>query len=138
MHILGIGVGHDAAACLLDDGEIVAMAAEERFSRIKHEAGFPSAAIAACLAAAELEAGDLDVVAIAGSQLPLGMERHLHLSPEQRAVLCAARPTALRLTILYGLSLRQAAEQLEINAMSVQRAQKKALEALRQQLVGGG
>ncbi len=97
MHILGIGVGHDAAACLLDDGEIVAMAAEERFSRIKHEAGFPSAAIAACLAAAELEAGDLDVVAIAGSQLPLGMERHLHLSPEQRAVLCAARPRAQRM-----------------------------------------
>ena len=46
----------------------------------------------------------------------------------------APQATALRLTILEGLSLRQAAEQLQISAMSVQRAQKKALEALRQQL----
>jgi RNA polymerase sigma-B factor len=50
----------------------------------------------------------------------------------------APQATALRLTILEGLSLRQAASQLEISAMSVQRAQKKALEALRQQLAGGG
>ena len=50
----------------------------------------------------------------------------------------AAQATALRLTILEGLSLRQAAEQLQISAMSVQRAQKKALEALRQQLVRAG
>jgi RNA polymerase sigma-B factor len=47
----------------------------------------------------------------------------------------AAQATALRLTILEGLSLRQAATQLEISAMSVQRAQKKALEALRQRLL---
>jgi RNA polymerase sigma-B factor len=50
----------------------------------------------------------------------------------------AAQATALRLTVLEGLSLRAAASQLEISAMSVQRAQKKALEALRQQLSGGG
>jgi RNA polymerase sigma factor (sigma-70 family) len=50
----------------------------------------------------------------------------------------AAQATALRLTVLEGLSLRQAAERLEISCMSVQRAQKKALVALRQQLEGGG
>ena len=50
----------------------------------------------------------------------------------------AAQATALRLTVLEGLSLRAAAEQLQISAMSVQRAQKKALEALRQQLAGVG
>jgi len=50
----------------------------------------------------------------------------------------AAQATALRLTILEGLSLRAAAEQLEISAMSVQRAQKKAIASLRQQLSGGG
>ena len=52
--------------------------------------------------------------------------------------LSAAQATALRLTVLEGLSLRAAAERLEINAMSVQPAQKKALAALRQQLTGGG
>ncbi|WP_094561223.1 sigma-70 family RNA polymerase sigma factor [Synechococcus sp. 8F6] len=50
----------------------------------------------------------------------------------------AAQATALRLTVLEGLSLRAAAERLEISCMSVQRAQKKALAALRQQLAGGG
>ncbi|MEA5422134.1 sigma factor-like helix-turn-helix DNA-binding protein [Synechococcus sp. CCY9202] len=50
----------------------------------------------------------------------------------------AAQATALRLTVLESLSLRAAAERLEISAMSVQRAQKKAIAALRQQLVGAG
>ena len=50
----------------------------------------------------------------------------------------AAQATALRLTVLEGLSLRQAATRLEISAMSVQRAQKKALAALRQRLAGAG
>jgi RNA polymerase sigma factor (sigma-70 family) len=50
----------------------------------------------------------------------------------------AAQATALRLTLLEGLSLRAAAEQLQISAMSVPRAQKKALAALRQQLAGAG
>jgi RNA polymerase sigma factor (sigma-70 family) len=46
----------------------------------------------------------------------------------------AAQATALRLTVLEGLSLRAAAERLEISVMSVQRAKKKAIAALRQQL----
>ena len=50
----------------------------------------------------------------------------------------AAQATALRLTVLEGLSLRAAAAQLQISPMAVQRAQKKALAALRQQLVGEG
>jgi RNA polymerase sigma factor (sigma-70 family) len=50
----------------------------------------------------------------------------------------AAEATALWLTVLEGLSLRQTAERLEISCMSVQRAKKKALAALRQQLSGGG
>ena len=55
MYILGISAFyHDSAACLLKDGEIVAAAAEERFSRIKHDAEFPGAAIAYCLAEADI------------------------------------------------------------------------------------
>ena len=50
----------------------------------------------------------------------------------------AAQATALRLTVLEGLSLRAAAAQLQISPMAVQRAQKKALAALRQQLVRAG
>jgi carbamoyltransferase len=48
--ILGISAYyHDSAACLVVDGEIVAAAQEERFTRKKHDAGFPSHAVAYCL-----------------------------------------------------------------------------------------
>ena len=54
-HILGISAFyHDSAAALLRDGEIVAAAQEERFTRKKHDAGFPTHAIQHCLEAAGL------------------------------------------------------------------------------------
>jgi RNA polymerase sigma factor (sigma-70 family) len=66
-----------------------------------------------------------------------GAEQELALE-ELVDQLPAGQATALRLTLLEGLSLRAAAERLQISAMSVQRAQKKAIAALRQQLAGGG
>ncbi|MEY2502640.1 MAG: carbamoyltransferase [Verrucomicrobiota bacterium] len=65
MNILGISAFyHDSAACLVRDGEIVAAAQEERFSRIKHDAGFPRHAIDYCLGEAGLGgAAELDLVA---------------------------------------------------------------------------
>jgi len=63
-YILGVSAFyHDSAACLLADGEIVAAAQEERFSRKKHDPGFPSQAIAYCLREAGLSAPELDYVA---------------------------------------------------------------------------
>ena len=63
MLILGISAFyHDSAACLLADGEIVAAAQEERFSRIKQDAGFPSAAIRYCLQEAGIELHEVDQV----------------------------------------------------------------------------
>ena len=62
--ILGISCWyHDAAACLLRDGAIVAAAQEERFTRIKHDASFPKHAIEYCLQSAGITAQDLGVVA---------------------------------------------------------------------------
>ena len=50
MKILGISAYyHDAAAALIDDGEIVAAAQEERFTRVKHDPGFPAHAVEFCL-----------------------------------------------------------------------------------------
>jgi carbamoyltransferase len=64
MKILGISsYYHDAAACLVVDGEIVAAASEERFTRIKHDAEFPDHAIAYCLEEGRIREGDLDYVA---------------------------------------------------------------------------
>lgn len=64
MNILGISAYyHDSAACLVSDGRIVAAAQEERFSRIKHDHRFPTAAVEFCLAQGGIQAGDLDLVA---------------------------------------------------------------------------
>ncbi len=61
--ILGISAFyHDSAAALIVDGEIVAAAQEERFSRTKHDHRFPVEAISYCLGEAGLEAQDLDYV----------------------------------------------------------------------------
>jgi carbamoyltransferase len=63
--ILGLNAYHgDAAAALVVDGELVAAAEEERFSRVKHVAGFPAESAAWCLAHAGLSPGDLDHVAV--------------------------------------------------------------------------
>jgi len=61
--ILGISAFyHDSAACLIRDGEIVAAAQEERFTRKKGDAGYPERAIAYCLKAAGVSAKDLTCV----------------------------------------------------------------------------
>ena len=63
IRILGISAYyHDSAACLVEDGRIVAAAQEERFTRKKHDAGFPSHAVQYCLREAGVEARDLDLV----------------------------------------------------------------------------
>jgi carbamoyltransferase len=63
--ILGINAYHaDAAACIVRDGALVAAAEEERFSRIKHWAGFPSKAIGYCLNEAKVDLGDVTHVAV--------------------------------------------------------------------------
>ena len=50
MYILGISAFyHDSAACLIKNGNIIAAAQEERFTRIKHDASFPSNAIRYCI-----------------------------------------------------------------------------------------
>jgi carbamoyltransferase len=63
VYILGISCYyHDAAAALLHDGVLVAAAEEERFSRVKHDYGYPKNAIQFCLDQAGLEGKDLDYV----------------------------------------------------------------------------
>jgi carbamoyltransferase len=63
MNILGISCFyHDSAAALIQDGKLIAAAEEERFSRIKHDFGFPELAIQFCLESAGIQAKDLDYV----------------------------------------------------------------------------
>jgi carbamoyltransferase len=63
MYILGISAFyHDSAACLLKDGEIIAAAQEERFTRKKNDAGFPRHVIQYCMKEADIKASQIDNV----------------------------------------------------------------------------
>ncbi len=64
MNILGISAFyHDSAACLIRDGQIIAAAQQERFSRVKHDHRFPHDAIQYCLKEGSITADDLNYVA---------------------------------------------------------------------------
>ena len=58
MIILGLNYSqmHDSSACLVQDGELLFAVAEERISRVKHDARFPALAIRACLDFAKVTA----------------------------------------------------------------------------------
>src|SRR3979490_520438 len=63
VRILGLSAYyHDSAACLVEDGRSVAAAQEERFTRKKHDAGFPSRAVEYCLREAGIGVGQVDLV----------------------------------------------------------------------------
>ena len=63
MRLLGISAFyHDSAAALIEDGQIVAAAQEERFTRRKHDASFPAHAIRYCLATAKVDFDGIDHV----------------------------------------------------------------------------
>ena len=84
-NILGLSAFyHDSAACLVRDGEIVAAAQEERFTRIKHDPAFPSNAVKYCLSEGGVTARDLHSVGFYDKPL-LTFERlletHLAMAP---------------------------------------------------------
>lgn len=69
-YILGINESHTASAALLKDGEIIAAAAEERFTRKKLQAGIPKGAIKFCLDFAKISPADIDLVAVSDIEPP--------------------------------------------------------------------
>ena len=64
VYILGISAFyHDSAACLVKDGELIAAAQEERFTRKKHDHAFPAYAIQYCLKEAGIDGNELNYIA---------------------------------------------------------------------------
>jgi carbamoyltransferase len=66
--VLGITETHCATAAILRDGAIIGCASEERFTRLKNDAGYPRLAVDALLAECRLTPSDIDVVALAGNR----------------------------------------------------------------------
>jgi carbamoyltransferase len=98
--ILGISAFyHDSAAALVVDGEIVAAAQEERFTRVKHDPGFPLRAIAHCLKQADLGPAHLDYVAFYDKPLTKFerlLETYLSFAPAGFQSFCKAMPLWLK------------------------------------------
>jgi carbamoyltransferase len=72
MYILGLATMTESAAVLMHDGRVVAAAEEERFSRVKHDGGFPYRAVDFALASQRLSLGDVDHVAVYWNPYKLG------------------------------------------------------------------
>jgi carbamoyltransferase len=100
MHILGISAYyHDSAACLVRDGQIVAAAQEERFTRKKHDHRFPANAINFCLDYAGIKGDQVDLIAFYDKPL-LKFERlletYLDYAPSGLRSFIMAMPLWLR------------------------------------------
>jgi carbamoyltransferase len=98
--ILGLSAFyHDSAAALLVDGHLVAAAQEERFSRRKHDAGFPKQAIAYCLREGQLKPRDLDAVVFYDkplAKLDRLLETYISFAPRGFRSFAAAMPLWLK------------------------------------------
>ncbi|MEG4814852.1 carbamoyltransferase [Microcoleus sp. K5-D4] len=100
MNILGISAYyHDSAAALIRDGEIIAAAQEERFSRKKHDARFPKNAIAYCLKEAQIDLRELDHIVFYDKPLVKFerlLETYLAYAPQGFRSFLAAMPIWLK------------------------------------------
>ncbi|MBC7933708.1 MAG: carbamoyltransferase [Rubrivivax sp.] len=100
MYILGISAYyHDSAACLVRDGEVVAAAQEERFTRKKHDHRFPASAVEFCLKHARITPAELDHVAFYDKPLikfERLLETYLDYAPRGLRSFLMAMPLWLR------------------------------------------
>lgn len=99
MRILGISAFyHDSAACIVDDGQIIAAAQEERFSRKKHDFNFPSHAIKRCMEVAGLNPNDIDQVVFYEKPFPKFerlLETYIEFAPRGFRSFSASMPVWL-------------------------------------------
>jgi len=104
MYILGISAFyHDSAACLVHDGEIVAAAQEERFTRKKHDPGFPRLAVEYCLGQAGISIKDLKYVVFYDKPLikfERLLETYVGFAPQGLQSFLAAMPVWLKEKLL--------------------------------------
>ena len=119
MRILGISAFyHDSAAALIEDGNVVAAAQEERFSRKKHDSRFPKHAIEYCLGAGGCKLDELDLVAFYDKpflKFERLMETYLAFAPQGFESFRMAVPLWLREKLFQKQLLRDELEALSPN-----------------------
>jgi len=118
MDILGISAFyHDSAATLVRDGEIIAAAQEERFSRKKHDHDFPLNAVRYCLAEGKVLPGQLAAVSFYDkpiSKFARILRTYMNIAPAGLSSYLAAMPVWLRQKLWIPLEIEQALETCDI------------------------
>ena len=116
VNILGLSAFyHDSAAALLRDGRIIAAAQEERFSRTKHDAGFPAGAVDYCLKEGGLALGDVDHIVFYDKPLlkfDRLLETYLAFAPRGLQSFVASMPIWLKEKLYLKQHLRRQLAQL--------------------------
>ena len=111
MKILGISAYyHDSAAALIENGDIVAAAQEERFSRKKHDPGFPAHAVKFCLDQAGINLTDLDALVFYDKPLVKFerlLETYLSYAPKGFRSFLAAMPVWLKEKLFLKATLKR-------------------------------
>ncbi len=114
MRILGVSAFyHDSAAALVEDGKIVAAAQEERFTRKKHDSGFPMEAVKYCLAEGGLKLADIDHIAFYDKpflKFERLLETYLTFAPRGFKSFRAAMPVWMKEKLFQKRLLRQELE----------------------------
>lgn len=117
MRILGISAFyHDSAAALVVDGQIVAAAQEERFTRKKHDSGFPHKAVDYCLSEAGIELEDIDQVAFYDKpflKFERLLETYLAFAPRGFRSFRTAMPVWMKEKLFQKRLLRQELEKVQ-------------------------
>ena len=116
MKMIGISAFyHDSAAALIEDGDIVAAAQEERFTRKKHDMQFPENAIRYCLGESNLSLDDIDKVVFYDKPLVKFerlLETHLSYAPYGFHSFVAAMPIWLKEKLFLKTTLKRALAEL--------------------------
>ena len=123
MYILGVSAYyHDSAAAIIKNGQIIAAAQEERFTRIKHDESFPNLAIAYCLKEAGISIDDLDSVAFYDKPF-LKFERlldtYLNYAPKGMLSFISAMPVWVKEKLFLKKAIRD-----ELKLLGLSKAQK--------------
>ena len=118
MVILGISAFyHDSAASLIKDGEIIAAAQEERFSRIKHDKSFPKDAIKYCLNECGIEMSDVDYVSFYDKpfiKFERLLETYLSYAPKGFKSFIRAMPLWIKEKLFLKVTLRREIQKFDI------------------------
>ena len=108
MNILGISAFyHDSAACLVRDGEIIAAAQEERFTRKKHDAAFPKQALEYCLREGGIRLNEIDYVGFYDKpfiKFERLLETYISNAPKGFRSFVSAMPIWLKQKLLFMIS----------------------------------